>query len=116
MTRLLNVLQWATVAAMFVGAAALWPLAPDRITIHWTLTGRPDGYAGKLEGLFVLPVIALLLLVGLRLLPRVDPRRANYRSFSSAYALACFAIVAFLAAVDATVLAIALGWTVSVSL
>jgi uncharacterized membrane protein len=116
MARWLSIPQWVIVAAMFVSGLAVWPLAPERIPIHWTLNGQVDRYAGKLEGLFLLPGITLLVLVGLKLLPRIDPNRARYVEFTSAYAIASLAIVAFLAAVHATVLASALGVAVNVGL
>jgi uncharacterized membrane protein len=116
MLKWLSVVQWLLVGAMFVAAVVVWPVAPDTIAVHWSLTGRPDGYAAKSVGLFFVPVIALLVQAGLKLLPRIDPNRARYVEFASAYAIASVAIVAFLAAIQAVVLAIALGRTLNVGL
>jgi uncharacterized membrane protein len=114
--RWLNYLEWAVVAATVLGALAVWPLAPDQVVVHWSLTGRLDGYADKLPGLFGLPLLCLLVLVGMKTLPRIDPHRARYAEFASAYAIATLAIVAFLAAVQAIVLASAIGRPVNVGL
>jgi len=114
--KLLILLQWTIVAAMFIAAAVAWPFVPETIAVHWSLKGQADGYANKLIGLLVIPLVATLVLLGLELLPRIDPRRANYASFRSAYAIAKLAIVAFFAAVDAVLLASALGRLVNVSL
>ncbi|MBV9580052.1 MAG: SdpI family protein, partial [Chloroflexi bacterium] len=76
---------------------------------HWSLSGEANGYGGKLEGLFLLPVITLVLLVGLKLLPRIDPRGERYADFAAAYEILTLAIAAFMAAVYAVTLAIAFG-------
>jgi len=77
---------WLLLTAMFVLAAATWNTAPDRIPIHWNLSGEADRYAGRLAGLFLPPLVALGLYVAMLFLPRVDPWRANYERFAGAYA------------------------------
>jgi uncharacterized membrane protein len=89
---------------MFAAGLITWPGAPDTIPVHWSLTGQPDRYAGKLEGLFLLPAVALLIAVGMRWLPRIDPHRMRYSEFARAYAVAGFAIVAALAGTYTAVL------------
>jgi uncharacterized membrane protein len=109
MRRWLSVAQWLVVAATFAASAVGWVLAPQRVAIHWSLRGQPDGYADKLPGLFLLPVASLALFVLLRLAPRIDPLRQRYAEFADAYAVVLLAVVAFLAAVQAMILATALG-------
>ncbi|HEY2665083.1 MAG TPA: DUF1648 domain-containing protein [Candidatus Binataceae bacterium] len=48
-------------AAMYVAAAIAWPNVPDRLPIHWGLSGEVNRYGGKLEGLLLLPSIATLV-------------------------------------------------------
>jgi uncharacterized membrane protein len=100
----LNWTQWALVAAMFLASAIAWPLAPDQIPVHWNLSGQVDRYSGKVEGLLLLPFMALGIVLLLRLLPRIDPMRERYAEFGTAYALAGVAIVALLAVVQAMLL------------
>ena len=106
--------QLGIVAVMFASAAVVWPVAPESIPVHWSLAGRVDRYVGKLEGLVLLPVVTLLLVLALRLLPRIDPQRRRYAEFAGAYAAAGLAVVAFLAGVHALVLAWALDLRVNV--
>jgi uncharacterized membrane protein len=115
MTRWLTVAQWAIVVAMFVAGALAWPFAPDSLPVHWSLGGQANRYGGKVEGLFLLPAITLVVLVGVKLLPRIDPLKAHYAEFSRAYAVVALLIVAFLAAVYATTLAVAFGVPVNAS-
>ena len=84
------------IAVMFVLVAVSWSSAPERIPVHWDLSGQPDRYGGKFEGLLLLPLIALGLYLLLLLLPRRDPRRANYARFRGAYLVLRVAILMFL--------------------
>ncbi len=83
------------IAASFILAAAVWPHAPDRIPVHWGLSGQPNGYAGKV-GLFYPALIALGVYALMLFLPRVDPRGRNYDRFRGAYTFIRMAIVAAL--------------------
>jgi uncharacterized membrane protein len=109
MDRRLRFLEWAIVASMFVAAAVAWPLAPDSFPVQWSLSGEVNRYGGKFEGLLLLPIITLVVLVGLTLLPRVDPLRAHYAEFARAYATLRLLIIAFMAAIYAAMLAAAFG-------
>ena len=104
--------HWALLAAMFLAAAIVWPLAPDRLPVHWNLAGEVDRYGGRFEGLALLPALALGLYCLLRSLPRLDPGRANYALFEGAYATIRLATLGVLAAFHGVVILAALGRTV----
>lgn len=90
----------AMLVAMFLLTALTWSSAPDRIPVHWGLSGQPDRYGGRFEGLLLLPLVALGLYAMLLLIPRIDPRRAHYEKFSGAYAMLRTALVGFLLALE----------------
>jgi uncharacterized membrane protein len=110
-----ELVQLAIVAALFVVAAAAWPLVPDRIPIHWNLEGEADGYGGKFSGLLLLPLVTLGVYLLLVFLPRVDPGYRNYQLFATAYNAIRITIIVFLAAVYAVIVLVALGYRVNVS-
>ena len=89
--------QLLLVAAMFALAAAFWPSTSNQIPIHWNLSGQPDRYGGKFEGLLLMPLTALGLYLLLLLLPKVDPKRANYEVFRGTYLVVRLAVLVFLA-------------------
>ena len=89
--------------AMFVAAAVTWPTAPDRIPIHWDTHGDVNGYGGKFEGLLLIPLIASGIYLLFLVLPRLDPLHMNYGRFAGAYTLFRFAILAFLASIEAII-------------
>lgn len=75
------------IVAMFVYAAIVWGSAPDQIPVHWNLEGTVDRYGGKLEGMLLLPIAALGIYLLLLVIPRIDPGRANYKSFAKTYTI-----------------------------
>jgi uncharacterized membrane protein len=107
--RWLTVCQWLVVAAMFAAAALLWPHAPDSFPVGFGVDGEPNRYSGKVEGLLAIPLVALGVLVLLKLLPKIDPRRAPSAEFETAYNMAILAIEAFLALLYAAILATVFG-------
>jgi immunity protein, SdpI family len=109
-------LSLAMLAGMFVLAAATWSWAPDRIPVHWTFVGEADRFGGKWEGLLGLPVEALVLYVALLLLPRIDPRRANYDAFSGPYTIIRTAIVGVMLSLDVFIHLKIRGWSVGTRL
>jgi uncharacterized membrane protein len=73
------------IVGMFVLAAVTWPTAPERIPVHWGMTGEVDRYGGRLEGLVMVPALALVVYALMLFLPQVDPGRLNYQRFAGAY-------------------------------
>jgi len=108
--------QLLVIGGMFLAAAVLWSAAPDRIPVHWNIAGEVDRYGGKFEGLLLMPLVALCVYLLLLLLPRIDPKRANYGSFWTAYALIRFSVLFLLATVYACILLVAFGYQVDVGL
>ncbi len=99
----IEVPQWIILAAMFVAAAIAWPHAPDRIPVHWNLSGQVDRYGGRFEGLLLMPLFALGLYVLMLVLPRIDPGRANYARFRGPYNAIRIAILALFGVFDVVV-------------
>ena len=75
----------ALIACMFAAALVVWPSAPSEIPVHWNAGGEVDRYGGKVEGLLVLPLVALGIYLLMRFLPNIDPGRVNYARFGGAY-------------------------------
>ncbi len=95
--------QWLILLAMFAAAAVAWPHAPDRIPVHWNISGQPDRYGGRFEGLLLMPLVALGLYALLLVVPRIDPGRANYDRFRGAYNAIRIAVLALFAVFDVAI-------------
>ncbi len=93
-------LQWLLLAGMFLLAGITWARAPDRIPVHWGISGHVDRYGGKFEGLLLPPLVGLAIYLLMVWIPRIDPARANYQAFAGAYTTLRLAVLALVAALD----------------
>ncbi|BCD25737.1 immunity protein SdpI [Bacillus cereus] len=64
--------------------AFAWPYLPDTIATHWS-GGKVDGYSSKLYGMLSMVGIMIVLYIFLNVLPKIDPKKANYEKFSKAF-------------------------------
>jgi uncharacterized membrane protein len=90
--------QLILIAGMFVLAATRWSTTPERVPVHFGLSGETDRIGGKFEGLLLLPLVALAAYLLMRFGPRIDPGRANYERFWATYTIIRTVVIAFLAA------------------
>ena len=79
-------------AGMFALALHAWSWAPDRIPVHWNLTGHVDRYGGKFEGLLALLLTALGMYVLLVFLPHLQKLPAGATDGVGRTILALFAV------------------------
>jgi uncharacterized membrane protein len=99
---------------MFVTSAVTWPLAPERIPIHWNFAGEIDGYGSKGFGLLILPITAVVLFAFLIFIPRIDSRRANFERFESIYRILRNTLMALMAGINVLVALSARGIAIDV--
>ncbi len=83
---------------------------PDPIPIHWNAAGRPDNFARRSIGAFLLPLTAAGIYVLFEVLPAIDPRKENYAKFAETYRFLRRAMVLFMVLLQGlTLYAILLG-------
>lgn len=104
-----------TVLAYVLSMAAL-PHLPEQVAIHWNASGEADGFAGKWFGAFLPPVIMTFVLALVSVVPKLDPKKANYESFQKSYGIFTAALALFLFALHIVTLAHNLGVPVDVGL
>jgi uncharacterized membrane protein len=78
-------LPLAAIAMTFIIAVAVYPRVPDPMPTHWDAAGVPNGYGPRLVGVFLLPAMTVGIYLLFLVLPRIDPRRANYERFADTY-------------------------------
>lgn len=59
--------------------------AGTQVPIHFDINGNPDQFGSPLMGLFLLPVVALFLVLLLAFIPRLEPRQENLRQSGRAF-------------------------------
>lgn len=70
--------KWPTlilVVLAFFESMYYYPKFPAQVATHWGSNGEVNGYMGKFWGLFLVPVITLVLYLFFMLLPRLDPKK-----------------------------------------
>jgi uncharacterized membrane protein len=71
----------AVTVISFLTGFYLYPYLPDKIASHWGITGEVNGYMGKFWGIFLMPVISVVLLVLFIVIPKIDPLSKNIARF-----------------------------------
>ncbi len=67
----------AVVVLSLIAGAWLYPKMPERMASHWNAKDQVDGYMPRFWGVFLMPLVALLMLVLFIIIPRIDPLREH---------------------------------------
>ncbi|MGI6764305.1 MAG: SdpI family protein [Anaerovoracaceae bacterium] len=78
--------------ANMIAAFIIYPKMPEMVPIHWNIQGEIDNYASKTFGTFFLPILNIAMYFLFLLLPKLDPKRANYERFTKSYKLIRYTI------------------------
>lgn len=103
------------IAAGVILSIAAWPHLPETMAIHWGIHRRPDGWAPRAVGAFLIPGLQLLILLIMRaVMPVKGDAGPGGPAALRAVELTIAFIIGFMGLVHATVLAAGLGWRVDV--
>jgi uncharacterized membrane protein len=113
----LLILNSLMVLSMFCLAAWAWQQIPDtqRIPVHYDISGVPDRYGGKVEGLLVDPLIGAGLTLMFAVLPSIDPRTQNLARSQKAYSITAIAAMLLVFSIHTATVFQALGWGIDVA-
>ena len=92
-----------------------YPHLPTVVATHFDLDGAPNGWSSPLMAALFVPALGLVLAALFTMLPRIDPRRANYALFTPTYWTVVNAVLILLAAIHVLLLGKAMGWAVDMS-
>ena len=67
-----------TISLGTIFGLAVFNQLPQRVPIHWGITGEIDGYADRGFAVVLLPIVALIVLLLLGNIQRLDPIQRNY--------------------------------------
>lgn len=96
-SKIANTILLAIITFTVVAGAAAYPYLPDQIISHWNAAGEADGSMSKFWGIFMFPLMMLAIYALYLVIPKIDPLRANIRSFRNHYnAFWVYAFVFFL--------------------
>ena len=99
----------------FVFGLAIYNKLPDEVAVHWNAQGIPDGYAHKALLVFLMPALGVVFWWLMRIIPNIEPLRANIKSFVESFNLFIVAMVAFLLYIEVASVAYNLGFSMDLS-
>ncbi len=104
------------ILATFLAGLYFYPDLPAKVPTHWNISGKIDGWSSKAFAVWFFPLLNLGIYFMMLLLPRIDPRRENYKRFAGAYNLIRLALHIFLAFIYLLTLYAAFGHEVKVDI
>ncbi|HSL28668.1 MAG TPA: SdpI family protein [Anaerolineales bacterium] len=110
-TRTTTILVLLMITAATLAGLLLWNRLPDPMASHWNVHDQVDGYTSRFTGVFMLPLITFGMFLLFRVIPAIDPLKANIAQFREMFNLFIVFIVAFMIYLYGLTLAWNLGYT-----
>ena len=103
------IVSFSLIAIAFLVGVILYAQLPDPMPAHWNAAGEIDGYMSKFWGVFLVPVITIVLVPLFLVIPNIDPLKANIAKFRGVFNWFIVIFVAYMLFIYALTLAAALG-------
>lgn len=102
------------VLCMFVVAVSVQDRMPERMASHWNARGEVDGYSSGFIGLYLMPIITLLVLGLFQVIPKIEVLefRENIVCFEKHFLGLKIVLTSFMASIYIVTVAINLGYKV----
>ena len=109
-TKTTTIIALVMIALALLAGALLWGQLPGQMASHWNANDEVNGYMPKIWGVFLMPLITLVMLVLFLVLPSIDPLKANIAKFRESFNLFIVLIIVFMLYVHGLTLAWSLGY------
>jgi uncharacterized membrane protein len=104
------IISFSLIALALAVGLALYAQLPDPMPSHWNAAGEVDGHMPKFWGVFLMPIIMVVLVPLFFAIPQIDPLKANIAKFRGAFNWFIVAFVVYMLFVYGLTLAAALGY------
>ncbi len=104
-----TVIGFLLVVMAFLFALVMSPHLPHEVPVHWNAANQVNGTMPKPWGVFLLPIIMLVMWAVLWALPRISPRGFRMEGFRNVYDVLRLINLGFMFVVTVTVLLAAAG-------
>jgi uncharacterized membrane protein len=102
------------IVAAVIASIVAYPGMPERVPTHWNTAGEVDGWSSRFMGAWLMPLMMAVILVVLRVVPLIDPRKENYTKFAGMYEALIGVTMLFMLGMHVMLLAIATGSDIAV--
>ncbi|WP_043930624.1 SdpI family protein [Bacillus sp. EB01] len=89
---------------------------PGEVPIHWNSSGEVDGYATKFNAMLMSLGTMVLIYLVLVFIPRIDPKKSNYKYFSKGYSIINLSTLLLFFVINILMLLAGLDYKVNVSI
>lgn len=96
-TKLTMLLIGLIIFFSLVAGAVVYDQLPEPMASHWNINDEVDGYVSRFWGVFMLPLVMLVLSVIFFVIPLLDPLKENVAEFRGVYNLFILLMTLFLA-------------------
>jgi len=104
-----TIISFVLIAIALIVGLVLYDRLPDPMPSHWNAAGEIDGYMPKFWGIFLMPIVTVVLVPLFLIIPRIDPLKANIAKFRGVFNWFIVVFVAYMLFVYALTLAAAFG-------
>ncbi len=101
--------------SVLIGVFA-YPYLPDQMPMHWNIHGKVDRYWDKQYAAFFPPMLMIVLMVLFIFMPRIDPKKENYKKFSGSYTIFITIMNVFFLLLQSMTISYGLGVNINISL
>jgi uncharacterized membrane protein len=108
-TKTAAIISFALIAVALIAGLVLYARLPDPMPSHWNAAGEVDGYMSKFWGIFMMPIITVVLTGFFLVIPQIDPLKANIAKFGNVFSWFIVIFVAYMLYVYALTLFASLG-------
>jgi len=108
-TKTAAIISFVLIAVALIAGLVLYARLPDPMPSHWNAAGEVDGYMSKFWGIFLMPIITVVLMGFFLVIPQIDPLKANIAKFGNVFSWFIVVFVAYMLYVYALTLAASLG-------
>ncbi|MFO0703590.1 MAG: SdpI family protein [Patescibacteria group bacterium] len=74
----------------------IYPSLPAKMPTHWNFQGNIDAYSPKLFAAWLMPAIAIAMLIMFELVPKFDPKKEKYKLFEKEWMIMANGIIIFM--------------------
>lgn len=92
----INILALVIIIISFVIGIYFYSQMPETVASHWNERGEVNGYMPKFWGLFLMPIISIVLFFLFLLIPKIDPLKENINKFRKYFDKFILLIIVFL--------------------
>ncbi|WP_409299938.1 DUF1648 domain-containing protein [Peribacillus sp. SCS-155] len=89
---------------------------PDQLPIHWSINDHADGFASKLNAMLLSLGIMVFMYAILVIIPKIDPKRENYKSFTKGYSMINFSTLVLFSIINLMIICSGLGYEIQMNI